>query len=113
MTLLINNLIAREKQQCVGVVLESLHNCEDAVQVAIIVALPWSSTVDTLTGQWRVDIEQEVDADGVEDASAKIMVDSGVEIVYTDSIHTQFLHQCGVSKANSTIAQWIAAGVIP
>ena len=44
---------------------------------------------------------------GIEDAGAFIMVNIGVKIVDTNSIHTQNLHQGGIAKASVRVPEGI------
>ena len=48
----IDNLVTGEEHHCVWVVLESLHDCECAVDVACIVTFPWRGSVDAFSCQW-------------------------------------------------------------
>jgi hypothetical protein len=65
-------------------------------------------TVDRLAFEGRVDVEDDVDTDGVEDGNTLVMVECGVHVVTPDGIHAQGLHQGSISQACLGVAERIA-----
>jgi hypothetical protein len=105
--IVIDNLIASEVQQGVGIVLESLHNGECSIQVRGIIGGPRHAAVNAFACQRRVNINQHVNANRIEDRSTQVMVEIRIDIVNSNSIDAQPLHQSSVSQADISIAQGI------
>lgn len=118
----VHNFVGREEGKSVGVVLEVLDNTKDACEVVLVVRGPWLGAVDALTGERRVDIEDQVDTSGIEDRHALGVVQSRVDVVDTDSVHliqsaivcatlhytyTQLLHNHGVTKTHICVCEGI------
>jgi hypothetical protein len=87
----VHDLVAREESQGVGVVHEGLDHGEDVCEVRFVVSRARVRAVDVLTLVGRVDVEDDVDADGVEDGHALIVVQGRVEVVGTDGVNTDVL----------------------
>ena len=87
----VHDLVAREESQSIGVVLECFDHSEDVLEVSLGVSRARVGAVDVLSFIGRVDVENDVDADRVEDGHALIVVQSGVEVVRTDGINTDVL----------------------
>lgn len=106
---IIDNLITSEEQQSIRVVLERLHNSERPVQVRRIIGSPRLTTIDALSRQRRIDVDQHVYPHRVEDAGAHVVVQVRVDIVDSDGVDAQLLHQRRVSKTDVPIAQRVGA----
>ena len=61
-TIIIDNLVAREESQCVGVVCERIDGSEDVLQVYGVVGWCWGSSVERV--ERCVDIKHQVHACG-------------------------------------------------
>jgi hypothetical protein len=83
----VHDLVSSEEGECVGERLEVLDDTEDACEVVLVVRSPWLGAVDALAGERRVDIQDHVDTGGIEDGHALGVVEGGVDVVYTDSVH--------------------------
>lgn len=66
-------------------------------------------SVQTLVWQRAVDIQHHVDAGNVEDASTLIVVQGWVDVVDSDSIHTESLHESSITEADLAIGERILA----
>ncbi len=110
--LVVEDLVAREEGQGVGVVLEGLDDGEGAVEVGGIVRLPGVPAGQGLADEGRVDVEHHVHAGGVEDAGALVVVQVGVDIVHADGVDTQNLEQGGITQADIGVAEGVAAGLL-
>jgi hypothetical protein len=87
----VHDLVAREESKSVGVVLESFDHGEDVLEVSLGVSRAGVGAVDVLSFVGGVDVENDVDADRVEDGHALIVVQGGVEVVRTDGVNTDVL----------------------
>lgn len=85
-TLLINHLISREESQSVGVVFESLNDPKDLLEVFGIVAAFGVRSIEAITFQRRVDVQNHVDSGSVEDRRTFVVVELRREVVDTDSV---------------------------
>ena len=106
---LVDNLVAGEESQGVGVVLEGLDDGKSAVEIGGIVRLPRIPAAQGLADQGRVDVKDHVHAGGIEDAGARIVVRIGVEVVDTDSVDAENLEQGGITEALVGIRQGVVA----
>jgi len=59
---IVDDLVSGEEHRSVGVVLETLYNRKGSVEVASIIGSPGRASVNTLSGQWGIDIEKQVNA---------------------------------------------------
>lgn len=87
----VHDLVAGEESESVGVVFEGFDHGEDVLEVSLGVGRARVRAVDVLSFVGRVDVENDVDADGVEDGHALIVVEGGVEVVRTDGVNTDVL----------------------
>lgn len=71
---LVDHLISAEEPKGVGVVLESLDDSENALEITLVIAAHWVFTIQTLTASGSVDIKDHVDTGGVEDGGALVVV---------------------------------------
>lgn len=85
-TLLIDHFISREEGQSVGVVLESLNDSKDLLEVFGIIAALGVRSIEVITFQRRVDVQNHVDSSSVEDRHALIVVEFRREVVNTDGV---------------------------
>lgn len=95
--LFIDNLIPREKRQRVRIILEPLNDTKDLLEVSGVIAVPRLRAIKVIALQRRVDIEDHIDASSIEYRCAFIVVQTGREIVHTNSVNAQSLHQCRIS----------------
>ena len=105
---IVHHFIPREKTQQIRVIVESLDNGKDVVEISGAVAAVKVARIETLVGQRGVDIQQHVNSNSIEYRHAIIVIESGVEIVHADCVDTQRLHQSGIPQAQRAIAQRIA-----
>ena len=77
----VHDLVSREEGQRVGVVLEGLDHGEDVLEVGFGVGRARVVAVDVLVFGRGVDVEDDVDSDGVEDGHAFVVVEGRVEVV--------------------------------
>lgn len=91
-SLLINNLIPREKRQRVGIILKPLNDTKDLLKVSGVIAIPRLRAIEVIALQRRVDVQDHVDARSIEDRCAFVVVQSGGKVVDTDRVNAQSLH---------------------
>lgn len=103
--LIVHDLVAGEEAEGVGVVLEGLNDCKGAVKVLGIIRFPRVEAGKGLADQRGVDVEKHVHARSVEDTGALIVVEIRVEVVNTDGVDTQNLHQGRITQANVLVAK--------
>jgi hypothetical protein len=77
----VHDLVSREEGESVGVVFEGLDHSEDVLEVGFGVGRARVVAVDVLVVGRRVDVEDDVDSDGVEDGHAFVVVEGWVEVV--------------------------------
>nr|POE71943.1 hypothetical protein CFP56_11819 [Quercus suber] len=104
---IVDDLVAGEEAEGVGVGLEGLHDGEDVLQIRERVGGGGIVAIDVLAGEGRVDIDQHVDAHVVEDGGAVVVVEGGVEIVDADGVDAERLHQGGIAQADGAIGEGI------
>lgn len=80
----VHDFVCREERHCIRIAFERLHNRENAGQVVESVRAARIGAVDALLR--RVDIDDHVDTCGIEDARAKIVVGTRVDIVNTNGV---------------------------
>lgn len=80
------DLVSSEETQGVWVVLERLHHAEDVGQVTGIVRTRWVGAINGLARKWAVDVQDHVNADGVEDAGALVVVERRVDVVRANGV---------------------------
>ena len=100
-------LVSPKKAECVGVILESFDNAKYALQIGSIVGAFQIARIQALVREGGVDIDEHVDADGIEDANTEIMVQRRIKVVNTNSVDAKSLHKSSISQAVGAIAQWI------
>jgi hypothetical protein len=86
-TQIIHDFVRGEEAKSVWQVLEVLDDAENARKIVGVVRSPWFRTVDALSWQGRVDVEDHVNSSGVEDRGALRVVKVGVNIVDTNCVH--------------------------
>lgn len=91
-SLLINNLISREKRQRIRIILKPLDDTKDLLEVSRVIAIPRLRAIEVIALQRRVHVKDHVDARSIEDRCAFIVVQTGGEVVNSDSVHAQSLH---------------------
>jgi hypothetical protein len=121
----VHNFVRGEEGKSVGERLEVLDDTEDACEIVLVVGSPWLSAVDALARERRVDIQDHVDTSGIEDGHALGMVEGGVDIVDTDSVHlglsaiavcgsnctyTELLHDHRVTETHVGVCEGILLG---
>lgn len=102
---LVQDLVAGEETQQVGVVPESLDDGKDVVHILLGVRGRGIRAVNVLAGLAAVDIDDHVHAGGVEDGDAFIVIQIRREVVHSDGVHTQLLHENGISETGVGIAE--------
>lgn len=83
---IVHNLVGSEEGESVGEVLEVLNDAEDSREVIGVVGRPWLCSIDALTRERRIDIEDHVDTGGIEDGGARRVVERRVDIVDTNGV---------------------------
>lgn len=102
---IVHDLVAGEEGERVGVVLERLDHSEDMRKVGLGVSGGRVRAVEVLVCRRGVDVEDDVDADGVEDGHALVVVEGRVEVIGADGVHAQVLHEGSVAKAFCGVAE--------
>jgi hypothetical protein len=92
--ILVDHLVTSEEAQGVGIVLERLDDPENALEVTLVVRAHWVLTVQALAGRGSIDVENHVDAGGVEDGGTVVMVGFRVDVVHTDGIDLGWMSKC-------------------
>lgn len=82
----VHDLVRGEEPKRVGEVLEVLYHTEDVRQVLGVIGCPRLSAVDTLALQRRIDVEDHVDAGGVEDGRTCRVIKGGVDVVNSNGV---------------------------
>lgn len=106
--ILVDNLVAGEETENIVKVLECLDDTKDLLEVEMAVGSPGLHAVESTIGQGRVDVEDDVNTGRVEDGNALVVVEVGLDVVDTDSVDAQHLHQSRVTLANRGITQRVA-----
>jgi hypothetical protein len=91
----------------VGKVLEVLDYAKDTLKVLLVVRSPWLGAVNALARKRRVDVEDHVDAGGIEDRHTLGVVQSRVDVVNTDSVHTELLHDNRITETHVGVRKGI------
>jgi hypothetical protein len=76
---IIHNLIRRKESYGIGISLERLHNSKNALQIRKVIRARRIRAIDALLR--GIDIDNQIDTGGIEDASAQIVVGSRIDIV--------------------------------
>ena len=110
---IIYDLISTEKAEQVVVIVECFHHGEDATKVFVIVGAFEHPPIrnQTFTRQWRVNVKYHVDTDSVENAGALVMIESRIQVVDSNGVHTQLLHECRITQTVGSIAQGVDTGL--
>lgn len=95
----VDNLVGTEETEGIREVLESLDDLEHTSDVVQVVIFPWCNSVERFIGKWTVDINDHIDTSGIEDGGTSGVIDIGIEVVDTNSIHAQSLHEDGIAQA--------------
>src|SRR6185437_13606161 len=90
---------------------EGLDDTEHLLEVEGTVGSPGLGTVQGAVGQRRVDIQNYVDAGLAEDGNTLVVVQGRLDVVDTDGVDTQALHQSGVTHAGIAVGQRVTLGV--
>lgn len=110
---IVNDLVAGKEAKRVRIVLEGFDDGEDVVEIVGIVAITGIRAIDGLSRKRAVDIQQQVNAHGVEDGHAFVVIQCRIDIVGADGIDAQGLEQGGIAQADGGIAQGVTtAGAI-
>ena len=119
---IIHDFVGSKEGKGVGEGLEVLDDTEDARKVVLVVRSPWFGAVDALARERRVDIKDQVDTGGIEDGHALGVVESGINVVDTDSVHlhplevghlimhgtyTQLLHDHSIAETHVCVCEGI------
>lgn len=103
--LVVDDLVAAEEKQGVGVVGEGVHGGEDGLQVLLVVRLVGISTVERELG--RVHVQGQVDARVGEEAHALIVVLRVVDGVHTDGVDAELLEVRDVPLETGDVDQGV------
>lgn len=104
-TLLVDDLVSGEEGQGVGEVLERFDHTEDLLEIDIIVGAFGVGSVEVSAIQRRVDIQDHVDTSCVEDGCALVVVETRRQVIDTDGVNAQTLHESGIPQACIRIAE--------
>lgn len=66
-----------------------------------------SISIERFVWKWRVHIEHHIDTSNVEDRRALIVVEGWVDIVHSDGIDTEPLHESRISQADLAVGERI------
>ena len=102
---IVDNLVAREESQRVGVVGKRVDGGEDVLEVDSIVGWRWSGTVEGV--ERSIDIENQVDARVCESSHACIVVGSVVYCVDTDGVDAELLEFRDISCAGRLVCDGV------
>lgn len=103
--LVVHDLISGEESECVVVLGEHLDGGENALDVGGIVRRTGLGTVDGVLGV--VDIENEVDASGVERTHALVVISLVVDSVDANNVDAELLEVLDITLANIGIGERI------
>ena len=111
---IVDDFVAGEEGEGVGVLAESLDNTESVLKVLGVVAGPRLEGGERLANKGRVDVKDHVHAGSIEDAGTLVVVGVRVEVVNTDSVHTKNLHERSITQASIGVGKRIfpSLGVI-
>jgi len=109
--LLVDDFVSGKESEDIVITTKDLHDGEDVLEVHWGVGGPWLGRMHVLMGQWRVDIENQVDTSSSKHGHALIVVQGCVDGVDTDGVDTETLEKGDITSANIRVRQRIPLGL--
>jgi len=104
----VHNLIRSEESQSIGIILKILNYPKNSRQVTFVIRACGVGAVNALATERRIDINDHIDSDGIEDASTLVVVESWVDVVDANGVCAEPLEEGSITKTYGSVAERIS-----